>query len=177
MNEKINGNISIRKATTADIDALIKLRLDYLTADRGSLSESEKSTVVNQLIRYFPKHISDGFISYLGETDNYIAAGAFLVISEKPANPAFITGKVGTILNVFTYPEYRRRGIASSLLEKLIEEARTQSLSFIELSATESGKPLYEKLGFQIKTSHYTEMILHLENQEGQSCDTRERKP
>ena len=106
--------------------------------------------------------MGSGFIAYLAETGNNIIATAFLVISEKPANPAFITGKIGTVLNVFTYPEYRKKGIATELLKRLIEEAKAQNVSYIELSATESGKPLYEKLGFQTKQSRYTEMKLQL---------------
>lgn len=141
---------------------LIKLRLDYLTEDRGALSESEKQAVITQLSAYYPKHIESDFIAYIAEAEHNVIAGAFLVVSERPANPAFISGKIGTILNVFTYPEHRRKRIAAVLLRRLIEEARVQNLSYIELSATKSGKPLYEKLGFIVKRSKYTEMKLQL---------------
>ena len=153
------NNILYRKAGKNDIELLIKLRLDYLNDDRGELSEQDKSAVAAQLKEYYPKHLGTDFIAYIAETDGNIIATAFLAIKEVPANPAFITGKTGTVLNVFTYPEYRRKGIATELLKRLIEEAKAQNLSYIELSATESGKPLYEKLGFQTKQpSKYTEM-------------------
>lgn len=158
-------NIICRKANRNDndIELLIKLRLAYLNDDRGELSEQDKSAVISQLKEYYPKHLESDFIAYIAETDSNIIAAAFLVIKEVPANPAFITGKTGTILNVFTYPEYRKKGIATKLLELVIEEAKIQNLSFIELSATESGKPLYEKLGFQTRQpSKYTEMRLNL---------------
>lgn len=73
---------------------------------------------------------------------------AYLVISEKPANPVYPNGLTGLILNVLTYPPYRRRGITTRLLEALIEEARRSGVSCLELSATEDGRLLYEKLGF-----------------------------
>ena len=41
-----------------------------------------------------------------------------------------------------------QKGIASKLLQLLIEEARQQKVSSVELLATEAGKPLYRKLGF-----------------------------
>ena len=154
--------VTYRKAAISDIDILIKIRLDYFNEDRDSLSEAEKFAVATQLKEYFPKHIGTDFIAHIAETDNRLVASAFLVIAEIPANPAFITGKTGTILNVFTYPEYRKKGVATQLLKCIIEESKTLNLSYLELSATESGKPLYEKLGFQTKNSKYTEMKLQL---------------
>ena len=66
------------------------------------------------------------------------------------------------VLNVFTYPEYRKKGVATELLKRLIDEAGKQNLSYIELSASEAGRPLYEKLGFKELQSKYTEMKLQL---------------
>lgn len=156
-------NITYRKATHKDIDTLIKLRLDYLTADRGELSKEETEAVVSQLRDYFPKQLNSSFIAFLAVYDGQAVSTVFMAVAEKPANPAFITGKIATILNVFTYPEYRRKGIATKLLTMLISEAKTMNISYLEFSATDSGKPLYEKLGFECcKQSKYTEMRLNL---------------
>jgi GNAT superfamily N-acetyltransferase len=152
----------IRKATIEDLDILIKLRLDYLLADRGSLTPDEENAIRSQLAIYYPKHINNDFIAILAEKDNNILSTAFLAISEKPANPAFITGKTGTLLNVLTYPEYRRRGIATKVISKIIDEAKQLGVSSIELSATQEGKPVYEKLGFTESKSKYTPMRLQL---------------
>ena len=161
-------NINIRKATKSDIELLIKLRIDYLTEDGGKLSPDEKNKTVEQLSEYFPKHIDNpdnqDFIAVLAEVDGKTAASAFLVIFERPMSPRHCaTGKIALVLNVLTYPEYRRRGIATKLLNLLIEEAKKANVSFIELSATSMGRPVYEKLGFKEKThSVYTEMRLNL---------------
>lgn len=155
-------DIIYRKASHEDIDTLIKLRLDYLTADRGELSKEETEAVVAQLKDYFPKQLNRSFIAFLAELNGQVISTVYMVVSEKPANPAFITGKTATILNVFTYPEYRCKGIATKLLTMMISEAKTMNISYLELSATDSGKPLYEKLGFVCKQSKYTEMRLNL---------------
>ncbi|ULQ61170.1 GNAT family N-acetyltransferase [Brucepastera parasyntrophica] len=81
-------------------------------------------------------------------------------MGKKPPNPNFVNGKTGTLLNVFTYPEYRNQGIAATLMKKLIEEAKKENISEIELSATKDGEKLYKKLGF--KESEYTEMNILL---------------
>ena len=82
----------------------------------------------------------------------------FLLIQERPANPSFLTGLTGTILNVYTIPVYRRRGIAERLLKMAIREAERKNLSYIELKATRSGEPLYRRLGFVPDKSQYTPM-------------------
>lgn len=151
----------LRKATIQDIDLLIKLRFDYLIEDNGSLVQNEKIIIQEQLREYYGKHIQDNtFIGVIAEIDNRIASTAYLAISEKPANPAFITGKTGTLLNVLTYPDFRRKGIATKVITFLIDEAKRMGVSSIDLSATSDGKLLYEKMGFTI--SKYTSMGMKL---------------
>jgi len=154
--------MNIRKATIEDVDLLIRLRFEYLLTDRGSLSAEEKEIIRAQLVSYYTKHINGNFIAILAEEDNTVVSTAFLAISDKPANPAFITGKTGTLLNVYTYPEYRRKGFATKVVSKIIDEAKQLGVSSIDLSASPDGKPLYEKLGFTEPKSKYTAMKLQL---------------
>lgn len=51
-------------------------------------------------------------------------------------------------MNMYTKPEYRRKGIALKTLELLVAEAKKREISAISLEATADGKPLYEKYGF-----------------------------
>ena len=153
--------VILRKANPDDIDLLIQLRIDYLTEDLGSLTQDETSAIIKQLSEYFPKAISDiSFIAILAEINGTVVSAAFLVISKRPANPSFITGVTGTLLNVITYPEYRRKGIATKVIEKIINESKKEGVSSIDLMATEDGKDLYEKMGFVV--SKYTAMGLKL---------------
>jgi len=151
----------IRKATMQDIDLLIRLRMDYLREDHGALQPDQEDAIKRQLTDYFPKHLQDGtFIGVLAEIDGAVVSVAYLAISEKPANPAFITGVTGTLLNVLTFPAYRKQGIATKVVRRIMEEAKQAGVSSIELSATASGRPLYEKLGFH--PSKYTAMRVGL---------------
>ncbi len=57
----------------------------------------------------------------------------------------------GQITNVATHPDYRRRGLADSLLRALLAEARERRLSTLSLEVRESNRAaiaLYEKHGF-----------------------------
>lgn len=154
--------MNLRKVNIDDLELLIKLRIDYLIEDRGSILPEEKEKIEEQLRQYLPNHFSDDtFIGVIAESNNEVMCVAYLAISEKPANPAFITGKTGTLLNVLTYSQYRRQGLATKVIYRIIEEAKQCGVSSIDLSATNDGKPLYEKIGFHV--SKYTAMRLKID--------------
>ena len=141
--------MQIRKATIDDIDLLVRLRLDYIRADWGSLLQGDEEVIAARFRHYLLAHLPAGdFVGMLAVEGKTVMAAAYLVISEKPANPVYPNGITGLILNVLTYPPYRRQGVATRLLEALIEEAKTAGVSCLERSATGEGKPLYEKMGF-----------------------------
>lgn len=152
----------IRKANEKDTDELILLRLRYLSEHFGDISNT-KQQIVQQLEGYIKVHLSRDFIAFLAEQDGQIVACAYLVVQEKPANPRFPSGKTGLLLNVYTHEAYRRQGAASRLLSAVIEEARLLGLSFIELTSTQAGEPLYRKFGFVNKDNCH-EMMLVIKN-------------
>lgn len=57
-------------------------------------------------------------------------------------------GRHASIINVFTEPEWRRRGIAKLLLEQIIAWARTERLDRLVLHASDEGRALYDHIGF-----------------------------
>jgi len=59
-----------------------------------------------------------------------------------------VTGKKAYIMNMYTRPEYRRKGIAFNMLDLLVADAKRRGISAISLEATEMGQPLYVKYGF-----------------------------
>ena len=154
---------NVKFATADDIDRLINARFDYLTIDDPEIAPEQRAVIELNLRQYILKRINTDFFAAIVEENDSIVSLAFLAISEGPANLSFPTGKTGTIFNVLTYPEYRRKGFATMVMHALIEEGKRQNLSYIELSATESGKPVYEKLGFLVKDpSSHTDMKLSL---------------
>jgi len=50
---------------------------------------------------------------------------------------------------VLTAPEFRGRGFARRLMERALEFLRARGVAWIKLDATDMGRPLYLKLGFQ----------------------------
>jgi len=151
--------MNIRKATISDIELLIKLRIDFLSEEFGNVNN--KDDICAQLIPYYQTHLQDNtFLAIIAEIDGSAVSTAYLAISDLPQMLNYQASKIGTLLNVLTYPQFRRRGIATKILQRIIEEAKSANISAIRLSATGDGKPLYEKLGFVI--SAHTAMTLKL---------------
>ena len=138
--------MEVRIATKADIASLVALRLEYLRADYSVRPKEVEQVLRAQLPLYFSRHLGKDCHVYLAEEHQSAVSCAFLIVLEKPANPTFPTGKVGTVMNVYTRPVYRRRGFACALLEQLISDARKMDLSYLELRATEQGLHLYQRL-------------------------------
>lgn len=153
--------MQIRRATIDDIDLLIRLRLDYLLDENKLQSLDDLDGITAKLREYFGKWIPvGGFIALIAEDNGNVVSTAFLSIVERPPRNANTSYLVGTVYNVFTYPEYRRKGIATKVMQKLLEEAKSLDIASVDLLSTQDGKPLYEKLGFHI--ANYTAMRLKI---------------
>lgn len=146
------------KATIDDTKELAALRIAYLEEDHGIMDENALLSIEANLPDYFMRHLNHDFTAYVARNEQEIVACAFLLVVEKPMSPAFITGKTGTVLNVYTRPNYRHKGYARCLMNMLLSDAVDKNLSFIELKATEDGYHLYKSLGFEEAVSKYHSM-------------------
>jgi len=84
-----------------------------------------------------------------------IVAGAGVQLRRVLPHPAgeapeimIAEGRHAIIINVFTEPEWRRRGLASLLLREIIAWARKERLDRLVLHASGEGRLVYERLGF-----------------------------
>ena len=152
--------MKFEKATIKDINMLTDLRLAYLQEDLGVITY--KQLIQESLPGYYEKHLNKDLMVYVARDDEDIVACAFLLIVEKPMSPSFITGKTGTVLNVYTKPEYRNKGYAKKLMTMMLEDATAQDVSIIELKATEDGYSLYKSVGFEDVVVKYHNMKIVL---------------
>lgn len=139
---------NVRLATTEDIDTLVTLRFDYFKAERWELTPGQKDIIGTNLLSYYKRHLNLDFFASFIEEDGKLASVAFLAVAEKPANISYPTGQAGTILNVFTYQQYRNKGYAHDAVLALVEEAKRQGLTYLEFPTAELGDLLYKKLRF-----------------------------
>ena len=59
-------------------------------------------------------------------------------------------GALGVVGNMIVDPSHRRRGIGAAILEGVVDFLDERGCTRLELSATDAGRPLYEKYGFTL---------------------------
>jgi ribosomal protein S18 acetylase RimI-like enzyme len=160
--EKYEVIMKLEKATVKDIDMLTELRIAYLQEDLGVISGKDLEVIQGSLPLYYEKHLNKDLIVYVARNEMDIVSCAFLLIVEKPMSPSFITGKTGNVLNVYTKPEYRKKGYAKKLMIMMLENAEADGVSVIELKATEDGYSLYKSVGFEDVVAKYHNMKIVL---------------
>lgn len=145
-------------ATKDDIEELIRLRIAYMIDDFGSVSEEEKEGMKKQLPDYFVRKLGTELIAFVARDNGRIVSVAYLHIIEMPANSVLLNGIYGDVLSVYTEPEYRGKGLCTTLMKNLVEYGKTLGIGRVDLKATDEGYPIYEKVGFKDVEQRYRDM-------------------
>lgn len=151
-------NIEYRRATADQIDLLVETRVEVLRAANRLDDSADLSEVAAQSRDYYLRALRDnthtGFLAFDGE--DFVGAGGVSYFRVMPTchNP---TGWKAYIMNMYVRPGYRRRGVATRMLDLLVADARARGIGLISLEATDAGRPLYEKYGF-IPMTHEMEL-------------------
>lgn len=142
-------SIEYTRATPDMIDLLVETRIEVLRAANGLPDDADMSRVAEESRHYYARALADdthvGYLAFDGE--RFVGAGAVSYYRVMPTyhNPS---GVKAYIMNMYVRPEYRRRGIATRMLDLLVKDARSRGVVEITLEATDAGRPLYEKCGF-----------------------------
>jgi predicted acetyltransferase len=143
-------NITYSRATLEDLQAVVDLRVIFAIEFSGQQSLESVMEFKKYNQEYLERSIqSNSFIAFLARNGNDIAGLGGLVIREQPGSFKNPTGKVGYLMNMYTFPLFRRRGICSDILKLLIEEASRMGIIAFELHASEQGEFVYKNNGFE----------------------------
>ena len=139
----------IRQANLNDLDELVQLRLD-LMREVGSLKVGVDEAALTRATRkYFVDKLPKGeFLAWVAEVDGRLVGISGLILFERPPTADNLSGQEGYVLNMYTVPEWRGKGIATALLTEIINFAKTTGARRLRLHATPDGKPVYEKALF-----------------------------
>ena len=98
---------------------------------------------------------SDDYVGWLAtpaDQPEIVVGGAGVQLQPilpRPVNPSTVgEGRQGTVVNVFTEPQWRRRGIAGLLIKEIITWSKDEHLDRLLLHASDEGRSVYERLGF-----------------------------
>jgi GNAT superfamily N-acetyltransferase len=142
--------IKFLQAAAQHVPMLIDSRVDFLSEYWGKQDEETENKLRAELKLFFEKEIAEHtYISFLAMDGEKLAGVGGMKILQKPGSFRVPDGRCGYIMNMYTLPQYRRKGIGQTILDKMIEAGLAMGIHFFELHATQDGEPLYIKAKFQ----------------------------
>lgn len=137
--------MNFRKATPDDIPLMRDLRIQQLI-DEGSSPDGDIGPAIDA---FFHRMMAeDRMVEFLAEEGGQVVATGALCVYDLPPSFSNPGGQLGYVANMYTHPDFRRRGLASAILSRLEEEARLRGLSQLLLASSKWGRPVYERYGF-----------------------------
>jgi RimJ/RimL family protein N-acetyltransferase len=155
---EIEAPFLIHRATVEDAAVIARHRA-RMFHDMGEISDKAYDDFVAASQEWTARGLTTGeYIGWLAvpkETPDVVVGGAGVQLRQVPPHPcrpprdgAFARGRHAIVLNVFTEPEWRRRGVALLLMEEILLWARAEKLDRLVLHASDQARSLYQKMGF-----------------------------
>ncbi len=153
--------ITYHRATASDAPILTDNRVLFALELSGPQPEENIQMLRTQMTAYFAKATADNScISIVAKYDGEIAGIGSMHIREMPGNFKNPSGKWGYIMNIYTIPAYRRKGICRTIMKVLEEEAVNAGVGALELHATPAGEFVYIQEGYvEFKEPTYRKLI------------------
>lgn len=154
------NNINIRLATMDDIEQLVNLRILQQQEDWGSEYIDYDGDFYNRTLNALDDFLRwESGVIFIAETKGKVIATCGLQkINMLPQ--CNDDGKYGYIFNVFTVKEFRKRGIQSLLIEKVLNYSKEMCITEIKLETdSEIAINLYKKYGFEHDTLFMVKLI------------------
>jgi GNAT superfamily N-acetyltransferase len=150
-----SDTFQIRRATAQDAD-IIAWHRARMFQDMGDVSgdafEILRIKARPQLEQWIDSGDYIGWIATPADSPKTIVGGAGVQLQPILPRPLDVStigeGRQGTIVNVFTEPQWRRRGIACLLIREIIIWSKNEQLDRLILHASDEGRSIYKKLGF-----------------------------
>jgi GNAT superfamily N-acetyltransferase len=146
--ESIGGYL-IRPATAADA-AVIAHHRAAMFRDMGMLADGDGPALQAASHAYLTAALASGtYLGWVVEAQRQVVAGGGVLVRRLLPRPGSLEGgQDAYVLNLYTEPEHRRRGLARHLMQAILAWCRGRRISRISLHASDDGRPLYEALGF-----------------------------
>lgn len=145
------AGLVVRRARRDDLPVVVDLRLAF---DRellgGDLPPDRVGPHRSQVADYLAGHVeSDVYRLFVAEDGGRIVGMGGLVVVDRPPHPRSRRSGEGFIVNVFTLPRWRGRGVGRAIMDALVAEGRRLRLRRVYLRTSDEGRRLYESMGFR----------------------------
>ena len=142
--------ITLREAKQQDLAVILHHRR-AMFEDMGQRNEAALKAMEATSRPFFAQALAQGWYrAWLAQNAaGEVVAGGGILILPWPSHPRDSQTRRPMIVNVYTEPAYRRRGLARRLMVAMLDWLRQEGYGTVSLHASDYGRPLYESLGFQ----------------------------
>lgn len=137
-----------RLATAADAELIAEHRYRMFEEMGNEDSPVMREMRVNFVAWVRPRLEEGSYVGWLVQEGGRVVAGAGTWLMDFPPNLMDPGRGRSHLLNFYVDPEFRGRGLAYGLLKTAVEDARRRGMKVVSLTASQFGRPLYERNGF-----------------------------
>ena len=140
---------TVRRATASDIRALVELRVAFDRELASAVPIEPAAEHRARIDEYLRSHLPDGrFRVWVADGGGHIVGMAGLVVIDRPPHPRSRRSPEAMVFNVMTAPAWRRRGVATAMLQAVTADGRALGCRRLVLRTSDDGERLYAGLGF-----------------------------
>src|SRR5438045_6571377 len=141
---------TVRMATVDDVDAIVHHRCEMMRELQSTSDETSQQMKDNFRPWLLSRLENREYLGWLAlAKDNHVVAGSGLIFLDWPPSILHLeAARRAYLLNVYTEPEHRRRGLARLLRQHAIDWCKANGIPVLSLHASTYGRPIYESLGF-----------------------------
>lgn len=151
--------VIFRQAEERDIEALVEARVSFFEAVRGADWVAKYMPDMDgykTLVReFFTDHLtSDLFVGVVAEDAGQIVGTVFAPLFRSLPHPLNHEGLSAKIVSVYTADTHQNQGVATKMMELIIDLLQARGVSRVELEYTDVSFRVYERLGFEEVTRY-----------------------
>ena len=116
----------------------------------GSIPQQDYEPLRQASAEWIGSLVATGeYAGWLVEYERAIVAGGGMLLGDIGPGPGcYRMSRRAHIVNVYTEPDHRRRGLARQLMQTMLDWCEHHGFNMVTLHASDEGRPLYQSLGF-----------------------------
>jgi GNAT superfamily N-acetyltransferase len=142
--------IEFKKVGIEYLEMLVDLRMEFIKDIHPEVDNQLLEKIRKATLTYFSDLFkNNSYIGFIGVNNNgeIICTAGLLIYCLPPINNEKYR-KIGHVLNFYTKPAYRKKGIGLKLMNYLKDTAAKEEINRLVLNSTKMGFSMYKKAGF-----------------------------